>query len=190
MSRVARSAASSSVSAEAMVATTSAVSTTGFDELQVAADVDPQGDAPRDLDAGAADLAVAHGGVQVAGGQQRAGRGDRQIHHRALADEPRVHVAAVRAGRAARHRRARRRDADDADHRPHGHLEPAGQTGDARPSIGTISNAVAGIRSRKHAELRAHRHHALRRHLDALDEHREHVAGLRRPPRTRARWRG
>ncbi len=88
-------------------------------ELQVAAHVDPQGDAPRDLDAGAADLAVAHHGVQIAGGQQSAGRGHRQVHHRALPDEPRVHVATVRARRAARHRRARRGDPDDADHRPH-----------------------------------------------------------------------
>ena len=72
MWRVACSAAASSVSAEATAATTSI----GLDHgspLEVAADVDGQLDAALDLDAGAADLAVAHGGVQVAGSEEPPG---------------------------------------------------------------------------------------------------------------------
>ena len=80
----------------------------GVRDGQVVAHVDSQGDAAGDLDAGAADLAVTHDGVQVAGSQQGAGCEDGQVDRRALADQTRVHVAAVRARRAAGHRQVRR----------------------------------------------------------------------------------
>ena len=43
--------------------------------------------------------------------------------------------------------------------------------------MGTISKAVSRYSLAQDPELRTHRHHALRRHLDALHEHREHVSG-------------
>ena len=108
---------------------------------------------------------------------KRAGHEDRQVQRRALADQPRVHVAAVRSRRAAGHGGPGRRDADDADHRAHRHAG-AGHSGgaalDRDQREGHALEAVA-----QDAEVSTHGHHALRRDVDPLDEHGQDVAGLR-----------
>ena len=79
----------------------------------VEADVDLAGD----LDAGEADLAVAHRRVHVADREHPAGLPHGEEDRRPLAVEVVVEVAAVPAGEAVRHLLAVGGDADDADHR-------------------------------------------------------------------------
>ena len=80
---------------------------------QVEADVDLAGD----LDAGEADLAVAHRRVHVADREHPARLAHREVDPRALAVQVVVEVAAVLPGEPVRELLAVGRDADDADHR-------------------------------------------------------------------------
>ena len=80
---------------------------------EVEADVDLAGD----LDAGEADLAVAHRRVHVADREHAAGLADGEEDARAGAVPVVVEVAAVPAGEPVRELLAAGRDADDADHR-------------------------------------------------------------------------
>ena len=170
--------------------TRSGVSSTGSSMRRSRPDVEPHRDRAGDLDAGAADLAVAHGGVQVAGGEQRALMGDGQVQHGARADEPRVHVAAVRTRASAVGTGA------PAGATP---ITPImGRSGTATPSailavpsaIGTMRCTCSRELVAEHAEPGRHGHHALSADVDGLDEDAQHVAGLRRPRRTRARSQG
>ena len=90
----------------------SAVSTTGFTIARSRRTSSRRVIAARDLDAGAADLAVAHGGVQVAGGEQRARArrpADTQRRPRRSAACPCCRRARPAMPRHRRARRARRR---------------------------------------------------------------------------------
>src|SRR5207237_4756876 len=78
----------------------------------------------RDLDAGEADLAVAHRRVHVTDREHPARPADPEEDARARAVQVVVEVAAVTAGEAVRERVAVGRDADDAHHRPRREADP------------------------------------------------------------------
>ena len=80
-------------------------------------DVEAHVDLAGDLDAGEADLAVAHRRVHVADREHAAGLSDGEEDARARAVPMVVEVAPVAAGEPVRELLAVRRHADDADHR-------------------------------------------------------------------------
>ena len=92
-------------------------------QLEVLHQLHAAGDFGRDFDAGAAQLGVAHRGVNVAHLQERAGDADGEVQTRALGDFLVVHVAAVAADEAVDDVGAGRRRADDADHRVDGEAD-------------------------------------------------------------------
>ena len=69
-------------------------------QLEVLQHVHADGDLRGDLDTGAAQFGVAHGGVHVAHLQKRAGNAHGEVETGALGDELVVHVAAVVAHEA------------------------------------------------------------------------------------------
>ena len=156
-------------------------------------------DLARDLDAGEADLAVAHRRVHVAHGEHAAGLAHGEEDLRAFAVEMVVEIAAVPAGEPVRERLAVGRDADDADHRagrkrdalvlpdhPVLHLEQAGErrlhlldqlpeAGDERCDAPLDRTHVEDLDDERVARLGAlHRHRACRavdaRHVDRRDQ--------------------
>src|SRR2546421_8056845 len=88
--------------------------------------VEAHGHLAGDLDAGEADLTVAHRGVHVPDGEHPARLPDREVDARAGAVQVVVQIAAVAAGEAVRERVAVGRDPDDADHRPRREADAVG----------------------------------------------------------------
>jgi hypothetical protein len=86
--------------------------------------VEPDVDLTGDLDAGEADLAVAHRGVHVADGEHPPWPPHGEVDPRALPVPVVVEVAAVATSEPVRERHAIGRDPDDTDHRLRGKRDP------------------------------------------------------------------
>ena len=144
-------------------------------QLEILHQLHANGDLSGNLDAGAAKLGVAHGGVHVAHLQKRAGNAHGEVQARALGDLLVVHVAAVAAHEAVDDVGAGRRGADDADHgvdreadlveRGHAVLD------------GNLLGAIAGGLEQRAAVI-VGGDGALIGHLHLVDVDHEHVAGL------------
>ncbi len=156
-----------------------AVHSEGFEhwpvQLEALHQLHAAGDFRRDLDAGAAQLGVAHRGVNVAHLQERAGDADGEVQARALGDLLVVHVAAVAADEAVDDVGAGGRRADDADHRVDGEADlvkrrHAVLDGD---SLGAIAR-----RLEERAAVIVGRDGALVGHFDVEDVDDEHIAGF------------
>jgi len=117
------------------------------------------------------------GRMEIAQRQQGARHKHRQVESRALPNQPRVHVAAMRAGRSARHFAVPRRDADYADHWPHGHSDAS------RHQCYSVLNRYDGEFDvidavPENAETGTDCHHALSGDIDALYEDGQDIPWL------------
>ena len=151
----------------------------------VVVDRDAQAHTPRDLDARAGELAVAHAGVHIAHSKPGALGINRKIHARTDADQLGVHVGAVVLRHRAVDLAAFRGDTHHADHRRQGQLDIIGKMCEA-----IVHGNDLGVRLRdmitQHAESDRCDHHALRRKVDRHNFHAKGIAGVRTADRDRA----
>ena len=147
-------------------------------QLQLGHGRQRDGGVARNLGAGDADLAVAHGRVHVAAAEQRAIDRHGEVQRSAGGDSRVVHVAAMAARGAAVHRLALGSHADDADHgaqRDVQALIPSQRIAlDLAVMRGPLGEAVAA-----HALVLASGGAGLIVELDVLDAHLQRAASLR-----------
>ena len=144
-------------------------------QLEVLQHVHADGDLRGNLDAGAAQFGVAHGGVHVAHLQKRAGNAHGEIQTRTLGDELVVHVAAVVAHETVGGRALIRRGADDADHGVDGEAH-AVEVGHASLDLDLLRAVVGALEQRPAMVVSGDG--ALIGHLNVVDVHDKHVAHL------------